>query len=518
MMRRHLALLAVLCATVLGAGLSGQALADGAWPGPDGPAARGAARHRRATPGGSTAPTSIRSRTCRWTTSGPGAVRGAYTSAANIGVYLWAVVAARDLTSSTPPRRERLAAATLDEVAPLKRYDGFLYQWYDTDNGNVLLNPGQGDCTETTPPAGQLLVRLGRRQRLVRVGADRGAPGAAGRARPGQPAAGRRWTSPSSTTTAPRPTATPTRRCRATSPPARCTAASTSTRARPATTTARCTPTRGSPCTSAWACTRCPATSGGGRGERCRPSAAPPTRTSPGRASGRRRGTGRPTPTRSRGKQFHVWEGHYAYPGTSLTFIPTFAGGMFEGLMANLVVPETTWGTHSFGLADLRWAQVQERYATQVLHYPGLGDVAVEHRRRHRQLRRLRRRGAGLPGRTGAGSVHAPAPTETTVSPHASAIALPVIPQAAYANLQALRTLYPGVYSADGGFYDAVNPHDGLGRPPAAGARPVDDHGRARRRAQRRRATALLRQRPACRGRRGRTYRPSGCRSAERSA
>ncbi len=28
---------------------------------------------------------------------GPGAVRGPYTSAANIGVYLWAVVAARDL-------------------------------------------------------------------------------------------------------------------------------------------------------------------------------------------------------------------------------------------------------------------------------------------------------------------------------------------------------------------------------------------------------------------------------------
>ena len=26
-----------------------------------------------------------------------------------------------------------------------------LYQWYDTNDGNVLLNPGQGDCTETTP-------------------------------------------------------------------------------------------------------------------------------------------------------------------------------------------------------------------------------------------------------------------------------------------------------------------------------------------------------------------------------
>ncbi len=39
------------------------------------------------------------------------------------------------------------------------------------------------------------------------------------------------------------------------------------------------------------------------------------------------------------GKPFPVWEGHYTYPGTSLTFVPTFAGGMFEGLMTNLVVP-----------------------------------------------------------------------------------------------------------------------------------------------------------------------------------
>jgi hypothetical protein len=51
--------------------------------------------------------------------------------------------------------------------------------------------------------------------------------------------------------------------------------------------------------------------------------------------------------------------------------------------------------------------------------------------------------------------------TETTVSPHASAIALPVIPQQAYANLQALRSDFPGVYTADGGFYDAVNPSTG---------------------------------------------------------
>jgi hypothetical protein len=51
--------------------------------------------------------------------------------------------------------------------------------------------------------------------------------------------------------------------------------------------------------------------------------------------------------------------------------------------------------------------------------------------------------------------------TETTVSPHASAIALPVLGSAAAQNLEALREDYPGIYTADGGFYDAVNPMTG---------------------------------------------------------
>src|ERR1700733_9156462 len=76
---------------------------------------------------------------------GPGSVRGTYTSAANIGVYLWAVVAAHDLRLISTSRADQLAGVTLREVAGLKRYDGFLYQWYDTNNGDVLSNPGQGD-------------------------------------------------------------------------------------------------------------------------------------------------------------------------------------------------------------------------------------------------------------------------------------------------------------------------------------------------------------------------------------
>src|SRR5437764_5949673 len=82
---------------------------------------------------------------------GPGSVRGAYTSAANIGVYLWAVVAARDLGLIDVSEADRLAGATLRAVAGLRRYDGLLYQWYDTNDGAIQKNPGQGDCTETVP-------------------------------------------------------------------------------------------------------------------------------------------------------------------------------------------------------------------------------------------------------------------------------------------------------------------------------------------------------------------------------
>src|SRR6202167_3465056 len=65
---------------------------------------------------------------------GPGAVRGTYTSAADIGVYLWAVVSAHDLGLIDRARADSLISATLDEVTTLKRYDGFLHQWYETNN------------------------------------------------------------------------------------------------------------------------------------------------------------------------------------------------------------------------------------------------------------------------------------------------------------------------------------------------------------------------------------------------
>ncbi len=389
---------------------------------------------------------------------GPGTTRGAYTSAANIGVYLWAVVAARDLGLISTARADRLAGDTLDEVATLKRFDGFLYQWYDTDNGRVLEDPGQ-PCTSTTPTMDNCsfvsavdngwyasgLTEVREALPALKARADgllsamdfsifydaraqtdcNTNPDIAGNQPTGQmyggyyvdqgPAGyhnGALYSDPRIAMYMgmglhQMPGDVWWRTWR-TLPPQRC-------------ATDPDFSWQGQwPVPGYWH-----------------------TYTDP-----------------QSGKRFNVWEGHYTYPGTSLTYVPTWAGGMFEGEMANLVVPETSWGTHSLGLDDVRWAQVQERYATQVLHFPvwglspsstaddsgGYGGFGVE--------------GQAFPAGQGLSQCTTCA-TEDTVSPHASVIALPVLPQMAYENIEKLRSSYPGVYSADGGFYDAVNPVTG---------------------------------------------------------
>jgi Putative glucoamylase/Protein of unknown function (DUF3131) len=388
---------------------------------------------------------------------GPGSTRGQYTSAANIGVYLWAVVAAHDLGLINRGTADSMARSTLTEVSTLQRYRGMLYQWYDTNNGKVLLNPGQGDCAETVPSqdncwfvsavdngwyaSGLVEVRQAlpelkgladsllspmdfsiyydnRAQTNCDVNSNL----------PGDPPTGQMYggffvgQGPAGyhngiLYSEPRiamymgmgahqmPGDVWWRTWR-TFPPQRCST----------------DPAFGQsqPLQGKWV-----------------------TYTDP-----------------QSGKQFPVWEGHYTYPGSKLRFVPTFAGGMFEGLMANLVVPETTWGPDSFGLDDQRWAQVQERYAQQALHFPvfglspsstaddtgGYGGFGVE--------------GLALAADQGL-AICTTCAIETTVSPHASAIALPVTPQQAFANLQALRTDYPDIYTSNGGFYDAVNPATG---------------------------------------------------------
>ncbi len=387
---------------------------------------------------------------------GPGSTRGAYTSAANIGVYLWAVVAAHDLGLIGTGRADALVSATLREVVALKRYDGFLYQWYDTSNGAVLKNPGQGDCAETTPTQDNCFFVSAVDNGWYASGLIE-----ARRALPGVRRLADRLLAPMDFSIFYDNRAQTDCNVNASLP--------------------------GSPPTgqmyggyyvgqgpagyhngALYSDPRIAMYIGMGRHQM--PGDVwwrtwrtdPPKRCATDPAPAFDPGTGywHTYTDPISGRRFPVWEGHYTYPSTSLTFVPTFAGGMFEGLMANLVVPETTWGPHSFGLNDVRWAQVQARYATRVLGYPVWGmspsstadDTGAYG-------------GFGVEGQAfGASAPLAwctTCATEDTVSPHASAIALPVLGSAAVENLQALRADYPGIYTSDGGFYDAVNPVTG---------------------------------------------------------
>jgi hypothetical protein len=460
-MRRRLVSWAMLCAAVLGVGLCGQALADGG--------GQGLTAQQQAVLHG------IAADTWRFYAAdvdpvthlpldnlGPGAARGTYTSAANIGVYLWAVVAARDMRLIDTATAERLATATLREVATLKRYKGFLYQWYDTANGNVVLNPGQGDCAETTPAqdncwfvsavdngwyASGLIVA---RQALP------GVRDLAGRLLGAMDFSifydNRPQTDCNTNASLPgnQPTGQQYGGYYVDQGPAGYHNGALYS----------------DPRISMYI----------GMGMRQMPGdvwwrtwrTLPPQRcpTDPDfswQGQWPVPGYWQTITDPQSHRQFDVWEGHYVYsspPGPDLTFIPTFAGGMFEGLMANLVVPETTWGPHSFGLADVRWAQVQQRYATSVLHYPVWGLSPSSTADDSGNYGGFGVEGLAFPAHEGLAQCTTCA-TETTVTPHASAIALPVLPQQAYANLETLRADYPGIYTADGGFYDAVDPETG---------------------------------------------------------
>jgi hypothetical protein len=406
---------------------------------------------------------------------------GSYTSAANIGVYLWAVVAANDLGLISRPQARAQLQATLTEIQKLKRFDGFLYQWYDTTNGDSIRNPGDIDCSmETTPTfdncyfisnvdngwyaSGLIVVReaMPELQHLVDsliVPMNFGIfydnrpethcntnPSVLGNQPTGQmfggyyvglpPYQGDNWTHyyhNGALYSDPRISAY----------------IGMGLRQMPGNVWWRTWRTLPPPAPY----TDCQSTDPDFSWQGQWPVAGSwQTYTDP-----------------QSGQPFNVWEGHYVYTGSDLTYIPTYAGGMFEGLMANEVVPETSWGLHSFGLADVRTAQVQIKYATEQLHYPvwgmspsstaddsgGYGGFGVE--------------GLSFPyygvganashPNQGLSQCHGCA-TEDVVTPHASFLALDVVPQQAYANIRALRSIYPGVYGPDG-FFDAVNPTTG---------------------------------------------------------
>jgi hypothetical protein len=392
---------------------------------------------------------------------GPGGIRGAYTSAADIGVYLWSVISAHDLGLISRPQADSLITATLTTVRGLQRYDGFLYQWYDTSNGDILLNPGAGDCPAQATPtqdncyfvsavdngwyASGLVVARQALPELAPLVDSLIAPMNFGIFYDSR--------------------------------------AETACNTNPAITGNQPT----GQMYGGYYVDQGPAGYHNGAlysDPRIAIYLGMGMHQMPGNVWWR---TWRTLPPQQcstdpdfswqgqwpvagywqtytdpqSGQKFRVWEGHYTYPGTNLTYVPTWAGGMFEALMANEVVPETTWGPSSFGLNDLRNAQVQIKYDTQVLHDPVWGMSPSSTADDTGDYAAYGVEGLDFPTGDQLSQDVTPGTTEDVVTPYASFLALSVLPQQAYANISKLMQLYPGIYTADGGFYDAVNPTTG---------------------------------------------------------
>jgi hypothetical protein len=175
-------------------------------------------------------------------------------------------------------------------------------------------------------------------------------------------------------------------------------------------------------------------------------------------------------------------------PVVELSFMPA-------ALMADQVVPETTWGTRSFGLADERLVQVQQKYATEQLQLPVWGMSPSSTADDTGQYGGFGVEGLTFPAHQGLSQCTTCA-TETTVTPHASIIALDVAPQAAYANIQALLTPLPRRVQRRRRILRRGEPNHRNNRPPTARTGPVDDHGSPRQRPEQRSTTARLRTRP----------------------
>ena len=400
--------------------------------------------------------------------------KGTYTSAANIGVYLWAVVAANDLGLVSRPQARSLIRATLTELKGLQSYKGFLFQWYDTTTGATIRNPGDIQCSAETTPTTDNCTFVSAVDNgwyasgliVVRQAMPELAPLVNSLMRPMDFSIfydNRAETECNTNPAIPgnQPTGQMYGGFYAGFGPA------------------------GYHNGALYSDPRIAMYIGMGLGQmpgnvwwrswRVLPPPAPfdnCAATDPNFSwigqwpvGGYWQDYADPQSQ----QVFHVFEGHFTYPGTNLTFVPTWAGGMFEGLMANEVVPETSWGRRSFGLNDLRTVQVQIKYTTEKLGYPiwGMSPSSTADDTGNYG-------GFGVEGLlfpyAGFGA-NAANPSlglsqcflcagENVVTPHTSFLALDVLPEQAVDNIETLILRYPGIYGPYG-FYDAVSPTTG---------------------------------------------------------
>jgi hypothetical protein len=353
--------------------------------------------------------------------------RGTYTSATNIGVYFWSVVAAQDMGLIHRSDALARASATLTAVEQLSKWHGFLFAWYDTTNGHHIAAPGGADL-EGQDPTGQFISTVDNAwyaSGLILV--RQVYPELAARATALLNAMDFGIFYDNSPQTSPdSPAGQMYGGFYANQGPATFHYGLLNTETRIAAYIG--IGTHRMPGDVWWRTWRTLPASFTWQGQV--PVGADHTYTDP-----------------QSGKQFTVFEGHYSYGG--INFVPSWGGSMFESLMPSLVVPETDWGPGSFGANDRVYPRAQILYAQQTLHYPFWGLSP-----------------SSTPDDTGnydAYGAHALASNanccpydETAVTPHASFLALETARESASANIQRLMQV-PGLYGPYG-FFEAVSP------------------------------------------------------------
>jgi hypothetical protein len=140
---------------------------------------------------------------------------------------------------------------------------------------------------------------------------------------------------------------------------------------------------------------------------------------------------------------FYEWKG--------LRYVPSWGGSMFEALMPTLLVDERELAPRSLGRNAAVHVEVQRRYALEELGWPvwGMSPAVAPVPPGYREY--------GVPVLGARGYADA------AVTPHAVALALPVEPEAAIANLRRLVERYD-IYG-EYGFFDSVDPRTGAVAP-----------------------------------------------------
>ena len=167
-----------------------------------------------------------------------------------------------------------------------------------------------------------------------------------------------------------------------------------------------------------------------------------------------------------------VFEG--AYPYADKLVVPTWGGSMFEALMVPLVVPEEEWGPTSWAVTHPLYVESSIEYGLDEAGYGywgfspssnpaggyreyGIDAIGMEPNGYTSDVNRLTLVDGGWDD---PACYRAPSPItdygEGVVTPHAAFLALDFDREATLANLANLAADFPGLYGR-GGFKDAVN-------------------------------------------------------------